>query len=124
MDFYICERCGNIVTYVVNKGTPLTCCGQKMKKLEPNTTDAAVEKHVPVIRTAGGKVTVSVGSTAHPMLEKHYIQWIALETKKGLQRKALQPGDAPEAAFLLTEDDAPVAAYAYCNLHGLWKAAV
>ena len=88
----------------------------------PNTTDGAQEKHVPVVSVDGNIVTVTVGSVAHPMLEAHYIEWIMLETEQGRQRKVLKPGDAPVAKFALTEDDKPVAAYEYCNLHGLWKA--
>lgn len=92
-----------------------------MKPLTPNTTDAAGEKHVPVVQVDGQTVTVAVGSVEHPMLEAHYIQWIVLETKEGCQRKALKPGDKPVAVFALTENDEVVAAYEYCNLHGLWK---
>ena len=101
----------------------MMCCGQKMTELVPGSTDAAQEKHVPVIKVDGDKVTVSVGSAAHPMVPEHFIEWIYLQTEKGGQRKALVPGAAPEAVFALT-DDKPVAAYAYCNLHGLWKATV
>ena len=122
--FYVCELCGNIVGVVKAGGGQLTCCGQPMKALVANTTDAAQEKHVPVVTKEGGMVIVRVGSTAHPMTEAHLIEWIYLETKLGGQRKALKSVDAPEAAFALTPDDAPVAAYAYCNLHGLWKAEI
>ena len=93
-----------------------------MKPLIPNTTDAAGEKHVPVIKQEGNLVTVSVGSVAHPMLEAHYIQWIILETKQGRQRKMLKAGEKPVAVFALTDGDEVVAAYEYCNLHGLWSA--
>ena len=92
-----------------------------MKAIQPNTTDAAGEKHVPVIEQNGQTVTVTVGSVEHPMLDAHYIQWILLETKQGRQRKTLKPGDKPVATFALTEGDTVVAAYEYCNLHGLWK---
>jgi superoxide reductase len=122
MEFYICEHCGNLVGMVHNSGVPMMCCGQKMTKLVPGTTDAAVEKHVPVYTVDGNKVSVTVGSVEHPMTEAHLIQWIALETAKGAQRKVLKAGDAPKAEFALTEDDSVVAVYAYCNLHGLWKA--
>ncbi len=101
---------------------PTMCCGEAMEALEPNTTDAAQEKHVPVITIAGNTITVEVGSAAHPMLAEHYIQWIALETKEGMQRKELAPEAAPKAVFALADGDAAVSAYAYCNLHGLWKA--
>lgn len=98
------------------------CCGQPMTEVVPGTTDAAVEKHVPVITVDGNMVKVEVGEVEHPMADVHYIEWIALETTKGAQRKALNPGDTPCAEFALTDDDSVVAAYAYCNLHGLWKA--
>ena len=115
MKFYICNHCGNIIAYVKSSGVPVVCCGEKMQELVPNTTDAAVEKHVPVIQIDGSKVTVTVGSAEHPMIPEHYIQWIA-------QRKELQPGQKPQAEFMLCEGDEAEAAYAYCNLHGLWKA--
>lgn len=122
MEFYICEHCGNLVGIIHNSGVPMMCCGQKMTKLEPGTTDAAVEKHVPVFKVDGGKVSVQIGEVIHPMVEKHFIQWIAVETKKGAQRKTLKAGDEPKAEFALTDDDELIAVYAYCNLHGLWKA--
>ena len=122
MEFYICKHCGNIIAYVENKGVPVICCGEPMSKLEPKTADSALEKHVPVIQVEGNLVTVTVGSTEHPMVENHFIQWIVLETKQGRQRKQLQPGQKPQAVFALTEGDEAVAAYEYCNLHGLWKA--
>ena len=121
MTFYKCKHCGNIVAYIENKGVPIMCCGEKMEPIEPNTTDAAGEKHVPVITIDGKTVTVAVGEVEHPMLPEHYIQWIVLETKEGRQRKTLQPGDKPVATFALTDTDEVVAAYEYCNLHGLWK---
>ena len=122
MEFYICEHCGNLVGMVHNSGVPMMCCGQKMTKLEPGTTDAAVEKHVPVFKVDGNKVSVQIGETIHPMVEGHFIQWIAIETKKGAQRKTLQVGDEPKMEFALTDDDELIAVYEYCNLHGLWKA--
>ena len=120
MIFKICRRCGNLVGVIHDSGVPMQCCGQPMETLTPNTTDAAGEKHVPVVAVADGKVTVKVGSVAHPMLPEHFIQWIALETDRGMQRKRLNPGEAPEASFLIG-DEKPLAVYEYCNLHGLWK---
>ena len=117
--FYICRHCGNLVGMVHTSGVPMICCGEKMEALVPNTTEAAGEKHLPVVSVEGDTVRVAVGSVAHPMTPEHSIQWIYLETEQGGQRKALQPGDAPEAVFALTGDK-PVAVYAYCNLHGLW----
>ncbi len=123
MDFYVCEHCGNIITFMKNKGVPVNCCGQKMTKLEANTSDGANEKHVPVIEQDGNKVTVTVGSVIHPMLEEHYIEWIVLETNKGHMVTNLKPGQEPVAEFLLTDGDEVIGAFEYCNLHKLWKAA-
>ena len=122
MKFYICKHCGNIIAFAEDKGVPVVCCGEKMSELVPGSVDAAQEKHVPVIEVDGNLVTVTVGSVEHPMLEEHHIAWIALETKEGNQRKPLPVGGKPQATFALTEGDEVVAAYEYCNLHGLWKA--
>lgn len=122
MKFYICKHCGNIVAYAVNSGVPVMCCGEKMQELTPNTVDAAKEKHLPVISVDKNCVTVDVGSVAHPMSDEHSIVWIALETKQGNQRKELKATEAPKAKFALCDGDEVKAAYAYCNLHGLWKA--
>ncbi|MCI1931524.1 MAG: desulfoferrodoxin [Clostridia bacterium] len=118
--FFICEHCKNLITFINNSGVPVVCCGQKMTELVPNTVDAAVEKHVPVVKVEGGKISVTVGEVAHPMTDKHLIEWIALETKNGVQIKKLTANDKPEAVFAVVDEE-PVAAYAYCNLHGLWK---
>ena len=118
--FFYCKHCGNFVGTLHFSGAIPVCCGEKMTEVIPNTVDAAQEKHVPVIEADGNKVTVKVGSVTHPMTEEHLIQWIYLQTESGAQRKCLAAGDAPEATFMLTEGDKPVAAYAYCNLHGLW----
>ena len=118
--FFICEHCGNLVGMILNKGVSLICCGEKMTELVPNTVEASQEKHLPVVTVSGGEVAVAVGSVLHPMEEKHHITFIYLETKQGGQRKCLQVGDLPQLTFSLA-DDAPVAAYAYCNIHGLWK---
>lgn len=122
MKFYRCKRCGKIVAIVKDTKVPLMCCGEAMEEIIPGTTDAAVEKHVPVFEVAGGKVIVTVGSVEHPMLPEHYIEWIAIRTKNGNQRVTLNPGDAPKAEFALLEGDEVEAVYAYCNLHSLWKA--
>ena len=121
--FYVCEHCGNIVGLIKNAGVPLMCCGQKMTKLEAGTVEASLEKHAPVVKTEGNLVKVEIGSVAHPMTEEHSITWVYLQTDKGGQRKCLVPGEAPEVTFALAEEKA-VAVYAYCNLHGLWKADV
>ncbi len=122
MKFYYCKHCGNIVTYVINSGVPVVCCGEEMQELVPGTVDASREKHVPVIHTEGNLVTVKVGSVAHPMEEKHYIAFIVLETENGYQRRTLKPGEQPEAVFAIVPGDKVKAAWEYCNLHGLWKA--
>ena len=121
MVFYRCPVCGQIVAIVKGTGVPIICCGKPMQKIEAGTTDASVEKHVPVYEVNGNIVTVTVGSVEHPMLPEHYIEWIALKTKAGNQRKALKPGDAPKACFAICEGDEVEAVYAYCNLHSLWK---
>ena len=122
MKFYRCEHCGNIITFIHSAGVPVMCCGQKMTELVPGTTDGAAEKHVPVVEVQGSTVQVKVGSVEHPMLPEHFIQFIAIETKHGSQIKYLQPGEKPQASFVLADGDQLVAAYEYCNLHGLWKA--
>lgn len=122
MKFYKCEICGNIIEFRKESGVTVVCCGQDMEEIIPGTSDGAAEKHVPVIAIDGPKVTVTVGSVLHPSLDVHYIEWIALETKKGAQRADLAPGDVPVAEFLLADGDEVIAAYEYCNLHDLWKA--
>ena len=118
MKFIKCEKCGKVAIIAKDSACDTMCCGQAMTVLEPNTTDAAVEKHVPVIEASGSKVTVKVGSAEHPMLAEHYIEWIYLQTKDGGQFKCLNPGEAPAAEFIAAD---PVAVWEYCNLHGLWK---
>lgn len=122
MKYYVCENCDNIIEFVKNAGVPLMCCGKKLVELTPGTTDGAAEKHVPAVKIEGNRVTVEIGSAPHPMVEEHYIEWIAIETKKGSQRVNLSYTDAPRAEFLLSDGDEFVAAYEFCNLHRLWKA--
>ena len=118
--FYICEHCGNIVGIVHDGGVPLVCWGQKMTKLEPGTVEASVGMHLPVVSVENGIITAKIGSVSHPMTEEHHISWIYLQTARGGPRKALNPNEKPEVTFALT-DEKPIAVYAYCNLHGLWK---
>jgi superoxide reductase len=120
ISFYKCKKCGKVVAMLKGSPCDTMCCGEAMTELTANTTDAAVEKHVPVVTVNGNTVEVNVGSVTHPMEEKHFIEWIALETKNGNQLKYLKPGDAPKAVFALTDGDEVIRAYAYCNLHGLW----
>ncbi len=122
LKFYYCEDCDNMVILLKNSGVPVVCCGQKMKELVPGTTDASAEKHVPVYEIEGNKVFVKVGSAAHPMEEEHFIEMIALQGSESCQYTAPQPGQPPEAAFVIKEGETVEAVYAYCNLHGLWKA--
>lgn len=120
--FYICEHCGNLIGMIKDAGVKVVCCGQKMTKLEPGVVEASVEKHLPVVSVSedGKTVTANVGSVSHPMTPEHSITWVYLETDKGGQRKALSPDEAPVVKFALC-DEKPIAVYAYCNLHGLWK---
>ncbi len=121
--FFICRHCGNLVGMINDAGVPMVCCGEKMQALIPNTTEAAGEKHLPVVTVDGSAVTVCVGAVNHPMQAEHYIEWVYVETENGGQRKAFKPGDAPAVTFCLG-DDKPVAVYAYCNLHGLWMSEI
>ena len=116
---YVCNVCGNMVEVVRVGGGTLACCGQPMTLLEENTTDAAQEKHVPVIERAGDEIKVAVGSVAHPMADDHFIEWVEVLQGDIVMRRFLKPGDAPEATFPCTSEGAT--ARAYCNLHGLWK---
>ena len=119
--FYICEKCGNIIGKIKDSGVSVVCCGQKMTPIIPGTVEASIEKHLPVVKYEGNTVTANIGSVLHPMSEEHSISWIYLETNVGGQRKNLAPTDAPVASFALTDGEKPIAVYAYCNLHGLWK---
>ena len=118
---YHCPICGNLVEVLFTGAGALVCCGEPMKLLEGNTVDAALEKHVPVLTEMGDKVKVVVGSTPHPMEEKHYISMIEVCTKNKVHRHELKPGDAPEAIFRVSADKV-VCVREYCNLHGLWNA--
>ena len=119
LEIYRCEKCGNIVEMLHGGVGELVCCGESMKLYEENTTDAAVEKHVPVIERMADGFKVTVGSVAHPMIETHYIEWIELIADGTAYRQFLKPGDAPEATFCIKADN--VTAREYCNLHGLWR---
>ena len=121
MKFYVCEHCGNIIEFAKNTGVPVICCGQKMTELVAGTTDAAVEKHIPVYEVKENKIYVKVGEVEHPMLAEHFIEWVSVQTDKGTQLKKLAAGQKPEVVFAICEDEKVEAVYAYCNLHGLWK---
>lgn len=118
--FCVCRRCGNFISFVKDSGSPVSCCGETMEELVPNTVEASTEKHIPVVTVGDNLVKVCVGSAAHPMLDAHLIQWIILETDQGKVCKHLDAGEKPEITFALCGEK-PVAVYSYCNLHGLWK---
>jgi superoxide reductase len=120
LQVYKCELCGNIVEVLHGGEGELVCCGQPMILLTENTVDAAKEKHVPVIEKIAGGIKVKIGEVAHPMEDKHYIQWIEIIADGKAYRQFLNPGDTPEATFNIEADK--VTAREYCNLHGLWKA--
>ena len=120
LQVYKCDLCGNIIEVLHGGAGELVCCGQPMKLLVENTVDAAKEKHVPMIEKVEKDVKVKVGSVAHPMEEKHYIEWIQLIADGNAYRHFLKPGDAPEATFMVKAQS--VSAREHCNLHGLWKA--
>lgn len=123
LKFYYCKHCHNTVVKLTDSGVSMICCGEEMQELVPNTTEAAVEKHLPVInRKENNKIEVRVGSVDHPMEEKHYIEWIVLETENGYRVQHLAAGEPNFVEFL--NDEKVVAVYAYCNLHGLWKTSV
>ena len=111
MKFYKCSICGKIIAIVEPRGVPTICCGKPMEELVANTSDGAYEKHIPVFEVKDGKVKVVVGEVEHPMIDAHYIQWIAVETNLGNQRKVLKPGQKPEAEFALLEGEEVVAVY-------------
>ena len=118
---YRCKQCGNMVVMIKDSGMPLSCCGEEMELLIANTVDAAVEKHVPVCCKEGCTVHVNVGEEDHPMGDKHSIEWVCLLTDQGSQCRWLRPGCAPKVCFKLCKHEKPLAVYAYCNIHGLWK---
>lgn len=121
LQFYTCKKCGKIIAIVKDSGTPTICCGEEMMHLIPQISDTGSERHVPVIKINGSLVTVTVGSELHPSYDEHYIEWILLQTDRGLQKKYLKPGDIPKADFLIITGERVEAAYEYCNQHRLWK---
>ncbi len=122
--FFRCQHCGNLVYVVEDSSVPMVCCGEKMQELVANTVEASVEKHLPVISVNGNEVIVKIGSVDHPMIPTHLINWVYLETSLGGQIKYLAPDVEPAVGFTLNVGETPIAAYAYCNLHGLWKTEV
>ncbi|WP_026834966.1 desulfoferrodoxin family protein [Eubacterium xylanophilum] len=122
LKFFKCKVCGNIIEKIADSGVPVSCCGQPMEELKAGTSDGAVEKHVPVWKQDGNDVNVVVGEVDHPMVEEHFIEWIVVQTDKGVYRKNLSAGEAPAADFKVCDGEKVEVVYAYCNLHGLWKA--
>jgi superoxide reductase len=118
VEFYRCEVCGNMVALIKKGGGTLVCCGQDMTKLEANTTDAAQEKHVPVVTKESATIKAVIGSVMHPMLREHHIEWIALVADGKVEFKFLKLNEEPKAEFNRV---ASGEIYEYCNLHGLWK---
>lgn len=121
MKFYKCRHCGQIVAIIEPTGVDIICCGDPMDEMVANTTDAAVEKHVPEYKIENGKLHVSIGSVDHPMTPEHFIKWVYVETGHGSYLKELHPAEKPHVTFELAEGESPCCVYAYCNLHGLWK---
>ena len=122
LHFYRCNHCGNIIIKTHDSKVPVMCCGEKMALLVPNTGDGAGEKHVPYVSRDMFHFFVNVGEISHPMVDNHYIEWVAIETKNGFQVQFLKPGQDPRVDFMVPLDESVIAAYAYCNLHGLYKA--
>lgn len=118
--FFKCKKCKKVVAVLHPSACDTICCGDAMIELQANTTDAAVEKHVPTLTVSGNTVEVQVGAVLHPMEENHFIEWIALETKNSNQIKFFKPQESPKATFAITNDDEVLNAYTYCNLHGFW----
>ena len=116
--YYKCNHCGQIITKIKDTSVPVICCGSPMTEIEAGTVEASVEKH----ETNGNKVIVKVGSVTHPMTPEHYIEWVSLETNKGVKLHKLTPNTNPETQFMLDENEEVISILAYCNLHGLWKA--
>ncbi|MCL2643289.1 MAG: desulfoferrodoxin [Candidatus Bathyarchaeota archaeon] len=123
--FYICKHCGNIADLIKDSQVSLVCCGEKMSELVPNSVEASVEKHLPVVTKGVGadSISVQIGSVLHPMESGHNIVFVYVESEQGGQRKCLKVGGEPKLEFSFSSDK-PIAVYAYCNLHGLWKTEV
>lgn len=120
--FYICNHCGNIIAMVRDCGVPVQCCGENMQEIIPGTSEGSQEKHIPVYDVKDQTVTVSVGTAEHPMTPEHYIEWVCIESKEGIQFKKLKPHASPRASFLISKGDELKAVYVFCNQHSLWKA--
>ena len=124
MKFYICPTCGNVIELIVDHKVPVMCCGKKMEELVPNSTEAAVEKHMPVPTVENGVLKVSVGEVEHPSIEKHWIPFVAVKASDLVMRREIKATEKPEAIFPIGDFKGEVEVYAWCNLHGLWKATI
>lgn len=124
MKLYVCPICGNVVEKIVDKGVPVVCCGKPMVELTANTTDGALEKHVPVLSIDGDKLHVKVGEVSHPMTDEHLITTIIAVFNNQILRVDLTSADQPEAVFAIGDYKGTIEVYEYCNLHGLWKATI
>ena len=124
MKLYVCPICGNVVEKIVDKGVPVVCCGKPMVELTANTTDGALEKHVPVLSIDGDKLHVKVGEVSHPMTDEHLITTIIAVFNSLVLRVDLTSADQPEAVFAIGDYKGTIEVYEYCNLHGLWKATI
>ena len=122
MEIFKCEVCGNVVDLLFNGGGTLVCCGQDMTKMIVNQDETVYEKHIPVLEINDNEIKVQVGEVLHPTEEKHYIEWIAMITSKGVIRKNFQPGESPVMTFSKIDEDFNI--YAYCNIHGLFQGKV
>lgn len=120
MKFYECKTCGNIMILFEDSGVVPMCCGSTMELISPLGMDMSNEKHVPIIERDGNKVTITVSTSKHPMLNEHYIKWIILETDKGMYVRYLKPGEEPQASFTISDDEKIARAYEFCNIHSLW----
>lgn len=118
--FYRCKHCGNTFGVMVDGGVTPICCGEPMVEIKANSTEAAVEKHIPEVTVDGNKVEVVVGSVLHPMTPEHWIDWVLVATNKGRHRIVLQPGEEPKVTVTLADEEKVARVYAHCNLHGLW----
>lgn len=122
MTFKKCNRCGQIIGVINDTGMPIICCGEKMETISPCKVEKELgEKHIPVIKQEGNKLTVKVGESLHPSSKDHFVEWVALVTNKGHQRKIINPEDKPIVTFMLDDGEKPLEVYAYCNIHSLWE---
>ena len=121
MKIFVCNHCGNMVGFIHSSGVPMICCGEQLAELVPNTVEASTEKHLPAVTVSGNNVSVQICSTPHPMENEHHIAFVYVETEYGILCRHLAAGAEPKVSFAFSSDDKPVAVYAFCNLHGLWK---